>query len=201
MAQPIVLTIMSTRIAVTAIGLAAAGMWIYGGSAQVSQTFDVPADQLIDRIKDSHRIVEGSGMGSLTLAGEGRTKPDTVKISVMRAGNPHKVICLVTVAPQSETTTRADLDCTQQGTDTDQAKSLGGEAIAIVVAEHVNASALRRPYDTDKVANQMLAFMAKAAPVLAGNMQAPPDVPHKARPATEQMSDVDPGPDSEPELE
>lgn len=189
MAQSAAFSMLYIRIGFTAISLGAAALWLYSGSAEVSQSFAIPADQVIASLANSHRVVEGSGMGSLTVSGDGPTKPGVVRIGVMRAGNPHRAFCQVTVTAESANSSRADLDCSQKGADEDVAKSIGGEALAIVVGEHVTASALHQAYDTDHVANAMLTLVARSAPALAANMGPPPEDTTSRRSRSQDMDD------------
>ena len=195
MARSAAFSMLYIRLAFGLVPLAAAGLWFVSGSAQTSQSFAIPADRVIASLAGSHRIVEGSGMGSLTVAGEGSGTPGLVRIGVMRAGAPHRVFCQVRVTAESDDSSRADLDCSQKGADEDVAKSIGGEALAIVVGEHVTASALHQPYDTDRVANAMLNLMARSAPALAANMQPPPEdhAPRRSSspPMDDELSDSD----------
>jgi hypothetical protein len=116
-------------------------------------------------------------MGSLTVSGESQLTLGKVKVSVTRAGSPRAVFCVVAVDATSPTASLANLDCEQSGADENQMKALGSEAMKIVVAEHVLASVLDRPYNTDKVANEMIAFAAKSAPMLVATLQPPEATP------------------------
>lgn len=171
----------SLRIAFAAIGISASGVWMLSGSAQESYNFDLPASTVIERLNASRRTVEGTGMGSLTLSGEEQFRIGRIKIAVLRAGSVRKLFCTVAVEATSQTASRADIDCEQAGSDKNPAHQLAGQALRIVVEEHVVASALERPYDTDKVADRMIAFMARSAPVMAASM------PSKAPPATPRV--------------
>jgi hypothetical protein len=167
----------NVRFIVGAIGLSATGAWMVSGSAQESIEFNLPASTVIQRLNASHRTVEGSGMGSLTVSGESQLTLGKVKISVTRAGSPRAIFCTVAVEATSPAASLANLDCEQSGADENQIKALGSEAMKIVVAEHVLASVLDRPYNTDKVSNEMIAFMAKSAPMLAASLQPPEEKP------------------------
>jgi hypothetical protein len=174
-----------------AISLSAAGVWMLSGSAQESYEFDLPANTVIQRLSASHRTVEGSGMGSLNLSGVSQPKAGQVKIAVTRAGNPGKVLCSIVIKATSPTSSLANLDCEQSGSDENQMKALGGEAMKIVVAEHVLASVLARPYNTDKVADQMIAFAARSAPVMVANLQPPEPEPSSRHEPRESKADAE----------
>ena len=160
------------RLAFPLASLAAGGVWMASGSSTAALDFPVPASDVVQRLAGGSRSVEGTGMGSLTLSGSG-LNPRSVRISVSRAGSPNRVKCTVQVAEESETTSSATVDCTQSGAKTAALNKLGGEAMAIVVSEHVRAAALKQPYDIDGVGDRMLAFMARSAPMLATQLQPP----------------------------
>lgn len=164
---------------VAAIAASSAVLWLTACSAS-GLPLDVPAEAALDRLKTSHRVVEGTGMGSLTLNGEGRPAADTVKLSVARAGEPRKARCLVIITAVSATRSQARLDCTQPGPSNDPNRALAVKALEIVVSEHVLASAQNRPYNIDRVADRMLAFMAVSAPALAARITSPPTEEHTA---------------------
>lgn len=168
----------SYRFALSAIGLAASGvMFAGGGAAENEIDLAVPAATVIDRLDRSNRIVEGTGMGSLSLWGDRDYAANSVKVAIQRAGTS-AIYCAVTIAPESEVDSRATIDCSQKQlqnstSSTAQMRELGEEALTIVVAEHVKASALDRDYDVDRVADQMIAFAARSGPAIAANMQPP----------------------------
>lgn len=159
------------RFAFPLTSLAAGGVWMASGSSQAELAFDLPARDVVQRITAS-RTVEGTGMGSLTLSGYA-LNPREVRITVSRAGTTGRVKCTVRVAEESDTRSSAALDCTQTGAKTETLNRIGGEAMTIVVAEHVHASALKQPYDIDGVGDRMLDFMARNAPVMVAQRQPP----------------------------
>ena len=152
--------------------LVAGGVFMASGSSKAELDFPVPATEVVQRLSGASRTVEGTGMGSLTLSGTG-LDPRSVRVSVSRAGSPNRVKCTVQVADESETTSSASVDCTQIGAKTEAMNRLGGEAMAIVVSEHVRSVGLKQPYDTNAVGDKMLAFMARNAPLMAAQMQLP----------------------------
>ena len=160
------------RFAFPLASLAAGGMFMASGSSKAELDFPMPAKDLVQRLSGASRTVEGTGMGSLTLTSTG-LDPRSVRISVSRAGSRNRVKCTVNVADESETTSSATLDCTQTGAKTEAMNKIGGEAMAIVVSEHVRAVGLKQPYDIDGVGDRMLAFMARNAPMMAAQMQPP----------------------------
>lgn len=159
------------RFALPVASLAAGGVWMASGSSQADLAFDVPARDVAQRITVS-RTVEGTGMGSLKLSAT-PLNPRAVRITVSRAGSPGRVKCTVTLADATPASSTAKLDCTQTGAKTEAMNRIGGEAMAIVVSEHVRAAALRQPYDINGVGDRMLAFMARNAPAMAAQMQPP----------------------------
>ncbi len=160
------------RLAFPLASLVAGGVWMASGSSKASLEFDLPAKDVAQRLAQSSRTVEGTGMGSLQLSGYG-LNPRSVRVTVTRAGSAGRVKCTVDIAETGESSSSASLDCTQSGAKTEAMNRMGGEAMAIVVSEHVRASALKQPYDTDAVADRMLAFMARSAPAMAAQMQPP----------------------------
>jgi hypothetical protein len=92
---------------------------------------------------------------------------DAVRLSVKRAGSRQAAYCRVHVEPLSPDTSRARLDCAQAHVENEQQRKLGAEGLGIVVGEHVAATALDRPYDIDRVADDMIAFIVRNRPMLA----------------------------------
>ncbi len=166
------------QFAISAIGLAVAGVMFAGGNA-VENEFDlaVPAATAIDRLDLANRVVEGTGMGSLSFSADRGYTTNALKVGIRRAGSS-TIYCSVIIEPDSETKSRATIDCSQKqvaGTSAsnEQMRELGEEALTIVVAEHVKASALARDYDVDRVADQMIAFAARSGPAIASSMRPP----------------------------
>lgn len=160
------------RFAFPIASLMAGGVWMASGASKAELDFPVPAKDVVQRLAGASRTVEGTGMGSLTLSGTG-LDPRSVRISVSRAGSPNRVKCTVLVADENEASSSASVDCTQTGAKTEAMNKLGGEAMTIVVAEHVRSVALKQPYDIDGVGDRMLAFMARNAPLMAAQMKPP----------------------------
>ena len=159
------------RLAFPLTSLVVGGVWMASGSSQAELAFDLPAKDVVQRITAS-RTVEGTGMGSLRLSGYA-LGPREVRITVARAGTSGTVKCTVNVAEESATSSSASLDCTQSKAKNATVNRLGGEAMAIVVSEHVRASVLKQPYDIDGVGDKMLSFMARSAPAMAAQRQPP----------------------------
>lgn len=168
------------RFALSAIGLAVSGVMFAGsGGVENEIDFDVPAATAIERLDLANRTVDGTGMGSLTLWGDRGYTTNAVKVAVQRAGSP-AIYCGVTIDPDSDTKSRATIDCSQKqvantSASNETMRELGEEALTFVVAEHVKASVLARDYDVDRVADQMIAFMARSAPVMVATIQPPGD--------------------------
>lgn len=183
----------SLRLGLAAIGISASGVWMLSGSAQETHSFDLPASTVIERLNTSRRTVEGTGMGSLTLAGEEQFTLGKVKISVLRAGSARKIFCKVDVEATAEAASTANLDCGQPESGRSEVNQLAAQALKIVVDEHVVASVLGQAYDTGKVADRMIAFMARSAPALAASMPPPqaPAAPSRPRPEAVFQDDED----------
>lgn len=134
-------------------------------------TLAQPAETAIARIKAERRIVEGTGLGSLTIASEG-TDGQKLLVSVEKAGEPRRVKCRVAISPVSLGESSADVDCTQPGPD-EPVGQLGSKAMAMIVREHVVAAVEKRPYDIDKIADRMIALAAMNGPILAASIPPP----------------------------
>ncbi len=132
-----------------------------------------PASEALARLSRADRVVEGTGMGSLTIAPDD-TLGNTAIIKIHRAGDPHTVPCRVTVSAVSEASSRADVDCRQPGAGTSGAQEVATQAITLVMREHVRASVENRAYDIDGVANAMMMLVAANGAKLAGSMQGGP---------------------------
>lgn len=148
--------------------LAAGGAYIglLSGEKDSAWTFDRPAASIVDRLTASRRIVDGTGLGSLTIAGAGMDG-NAVRLSVTRAGERRSAHCRVHVEPLSPDTSRARLDCAQADVQDERRRRLGAEGLAIIVGEHIAATALDRPYDIDRVADATIAFIVRNRPLLA----------------------------------
>jgi hypothetical protein len=132
-------------------------------------SFNQPAEEALDRLDGDDRIVEGTGMGSLTIA-PGQTSNDTITITVRRAGG-RAVPCRVKVSAITEASSRAAIDCTQPPTGNTAAQEVATQAITLVMREHVAAAIEDRRYDIDGVANGMLVLIAANGPRLAAAMR------------------------------
>lgn len=127
--------------------------------ADRAPTFEVPEQTAIDRLAAKSRLVEGTGFGSLTIKGAGRSG-NSLLIGIRRAGAPKTLKCRVEVAAVSETRSSAEVDCAQLGAGTEEPmRAVAADAFEIVVREHVAATIGARPYDIDGVADRLMAFM------------------------------------------
>jgi hypothetical protein len=131
-----------------------------------------PAPIATERLHAGHRVVEGTGLGSLTIESNGADH-GALLISVRKAGDPHSVKCRVTVSLVSPGESRADIDCNQPDIKDAPMRRLGSQALGIVVREHVAATVGERPYDTDRVADRMIALVAMNGPAIAASMSPP----------------------------
>ena len=151
------------------LGLSAAGIAYAGfgsGGAGAKTEFVTPVETALERLEAKDRVVNGTGLGSLTIMGHTR-HANTVSVSVRRAGDEHRVQCHVTLTALSAGGSSAQTDCTPEITKTRPAAKLAVQALNIVVEEHVAATVENRAYDVDGVADQMLAFVAVAGPFIA----------------------------------
>jgi len=149
-------------------GGAAAGVYVaiparHGPSGDV---LEQPAPLALQRLEAKRRVVKGTGLGSLTID-SGGTHDGALLIRVTRAGARRSVKCRVTIAPVSDRQSRAAVDCTQARAADRPIARVAEQAFAIVVREHVAATVAARPYDTDGVADRMVALVAANRAVLA----------------------------------
>lgn len=161
------------KLAVAALGLGAVYAALPSLRTKPVQSFDQPAETAIARLQAKSRVVEGTGMGSLTIDGEGVDDQGKLLIGVKRAGDPRTVRCRVAVAPVSPVKSTADVDCSQPAAADQPMRRLGADAIAIVVREHVAATIDDRPYDVDRVADRLLAFLVTSRPAISAALSAP----------------------------
>jgi hypothetical protein len=141
--------------------------------ADTSLAFAQPAAETMARLEGAERLVEGTGMGSLTIAPD-ETTENTIVITVRRAGDRHKLPCRVTVSAVSEASSRAEVDCHQNAVGNGAARDVATQAITLVMREHVVAAVEDRKYDIDGVANGMMLLIATNGPRLAAAMHSEP---------------------------
>lgn len=140
--------------------------------ANSAQSFAQSPDAAIAALMQERRVVNGTGLGSLTVASQGMDG-HAVLIGVTRAGDTQSVICRVAVSAASPGQTRAAVDCTEAGAEDEPMRRLGAKAMAIIVREHVAATIEKRPYDIDRVADRVLALIAINRIVIAASMPPP----------------------------
>lgn len=156
-------------LGLSALGIAYAG---FGpGQSRATDEFATPVETALTQLEARDRVVEGTGLGSLTIAGHER-RSNAVLVTVRRAGNEHRLDCHVTVTPLTSGGSSAETDCTQPSTKARPAAALAVQALNMVVEEHVAATVEGRAYDVDSVANQMLSFVAVAGPLIAATSTA-----------------------------
>lgn len=158
------MALMRMMLGLSAAGIAYAGFAPGGGSAKTE--FETPVKTALDRLEAKDRVVNGTGLGSLTLSGHSRDK-NTVLVSVRRAGAENRINCQITLTPVSSGGSSAETDCTQAKTKDRPTAKLAVQAFNIVVQEHVAATIEDRKYDVEGVADQMLAFITVAGPFIA----------------------------------
>jgi len=148
------------------IGAVSVGMAI--GPPDPPLTFNRSAPAAIARLAARERIVEGTGLGSLTLDGA-RLDEGAVRIRIARAGDAKTVRCRVAVHAVSPETSRAEVDCSQARAG-DAMMEVGTQALTLIVREHVAATLEDRPYDVDRVADRMIALVVASRPAIAGEL-------------------------------
>jgi hypothetical protein len=160
------------KLAVALLGLGAVYAALPTLRAKAVPTFDQPAETAVERLQSKSRVVEGTGMGSLTIASAG-TDQDKLLIGVTRAGDPRTVKCRVEVTAVSPVKSRADVDCSQPAAPDRPMRQVASDALAIVVREHVAATIEDRPYDVDRVADRLMAFLVTSRPAIATALSPP----------------------------
>jgi hypothetical protein len=135
------------------------------------QSFAEPTTTAIDRLRVKRRVVNGTGLGSLTIESAGSER-GALLIGVTRAGEARTVKCRVTISSLSERESRAATDCTQPAIANQPMGRLGDEALAVVMREHVAATIEDRRYDIDSVADRMMAIVVMNGPVIAASLSA-----------------------------
>lgn len=163
---------MMGKILVGAAGLG--GIYVASTSVQSDpgMQLKVPLAYAMERLADSHRIVNGTGMGSLKIAG-GRFEDGARLINITRAGNPRPLHCRVKLAAVTDDTSRADIDCAQPKVADQALRQIGEKALGIVVSEHVAATVEGRDYDIDGVADRMIGLVAMNSVALAATIHPP----------------------------
>lgn len=121
------------------------------------------------QLERRRRVVEGTGLGSLTVAGVG-TDRGAVLISVAKAGDPNRFVCRVAVAPVTPDSSSAQVDCTPPAGRDGAIRDVGAKAMTMIVDEHVAATIDGRSYDTDGVADRMIALIAMNGAALAASV-------------------------------
>jgi hypothetical protein len=157
------------KFALTGLALGTAYVVLPTGYSGSSQTFAQPAAIAIERIEAKRRVVNGTGLGSLTIESAG-TDQSALLIGVTKAGDPHSAKCRVTISAVSARESRADLDCTQTNVQDKTARRVGAEALGLIVGEHLAATVENRPYNIDRVADSMIALVAINGPMIAASM-------------------------------
>ncbi len=165
---------MATALKLGLMTLAAGGT--YYGFAQPSgtQRFTQPAGTAIERLAAKSRVVNGTGMGSLTISG-GDADKDSVAIWIRKAGQLQRVRCVVTIAADSSTESTATTDCSQPKAVGKPLAEVGVKAMTLVVREHVAATVEAREYDIDKVADEMIALVVVSQPAIVASIKPPGD--------------------------
>jgi hypothetical protein len=127
-------------------------------SSQEPPQFAVDAETARERLLYSKRVVNGTGMGSLTVKGSGEDE-GRVRISIQRAGNSNSIICLVAVEPAGETGSGAQVDCSEAGQGSGGNLARARRAMAVVVEEHVAASVNETEYDVGAVSDKIISMI------------------------------------------
>ena len=157
------------KFAMGSLAIGAGYYMLPAGKSDSLQTFAQPAETATNRIKAERRVVNGTGMGSLTIESGGRDQ-QALLVSVKRAGDPRRVKCRVTISPVSPAESTAEVDCTQPAVGDEPLRPVAIKAMEIIVREHVAATIEKRLYDTDRVADRMIGLIAMNGPAIAASM-------------------------------
>jgi hypothetical protein len=121
--------------------------------------FPVSQDLAISRLQEEHRVINGTGLGSLTLYSDGRDEKG-ITIAVERAGSPRPINCAVLIEMVSDQEVTSQTDCARSEAPTNAAQKKARRMIAVIVREHVRATIENAPYDIDKVSSMMIGMIA-----------------------------------------
>lgn len=162
--------------------IAALGLLVIGGTyaawpanpARAKLMLAQPMPAAVERLESKQRVVEGTGMGSLTLAAAG-TDGDALLIGITRAGDPKTLTCRVAIAPVSPATSSAEVDCSRKPLDDRPLRRVAAKALELVVIEHVAAAVEDRAYDIDGVSTRLIALVAMEPAAIAASVQPPRD--------------------------
>jgi hypothetical protein len=142
------------------------------GQSKVPLALSQPAALALQRLQTKSRIVNGTGMGSLTIK-SGGTENDGIKINVQKAGQPEGLSCVVAIDSVSQTASLANINCEQLQAPEGAKRKIGEEALAIIVREHVAATVDDRDYDINAVSNRMIKLVAMNSGAIAGSISPP----------------------------
>jgi hypothetical protein len=156
---------MADRFTIGFIALSAFWLASCTGAPDTALVLAQPAAEAMSRLEDAERIVEGTGMGSLTIAPE-EIRDNSMTITVKRAGDRRAIACDVRIDAATETSSNAKIDCSQPAAKA-AAQDVAVQAITLVMREHVAAAVADRPYDIDGVANGLMVLIATNGPKLA----------------------------------
>lgn len=151
-----------SKYAVLAVVMYALYLAIPTTRTELPLSFDVPEQTAIERLAKQSRVVEGSGLGSLTINSVGRSG-NSLLIGIRKAGEPRTLKCRVDIDAVSAMESRAEVDCAQPASGKEPLRAVAANAFEIVVREHVAATIGQRPYDIDDVADRMISFWRRSA--------------------------------------
>jgi hypothetical protein len=121
-------------------------------------TLPVGQSLAVQRLQVERRVVNGTGLGSLTLHTNGGDE-NSINLVVERAGSPQSFACVVLIEAVSEKESSGQVDCSKSdGPKTGKTKK-ARDMMAVVVREHVRATIAKVPYDTAKVADAMMSMI------------------------------------------
>lgn len=162
--------------------LAALGLLVTGGTyaawpskpARAPLMLAQPMSAAVERLQTKQRVVEGTGMGSLTLAATG-TDGGALLIGITRAGDPKTLTCRVAISSVSPAASSAEVDCARKPSDDRPIRRVAAKALELVVIEHVAATVETRAYDIDGVSTRLIALVAMEPAAIAAAARPPRD--------------------------
>jgi hypothetical protein len=140
--------------------------FIYASTATSNPTaekrFAVAKDDARQRLVNEFRLVEGSGLGSLTLTASSADE-NNVRVWVHRAGAKEDIECAAKFDSESVDEAVVTTNCDRAGVGKTKVAEHARKMLNVVVAEHVRASIAQEPYNIKGVANQTIAMAAGGA--------------------------------------
>jgi hypothetical protein len=127
---------------------------------QEKATFAVSQDVASQMLDRERRVVNGTGLGSLTLHGNG-IEQQNVFVSITRAGSPKSVTCAVTIIAVSDQTSSSEVDCAKSVPSSSANEQTLREVLEVIVKEHVRATLQKTTYNVADVSNIVMTMIPR----------------------------------------